>query len=43
MNTNNTAPMPTVLVVEDDDQIAYVLRFMLERERFHVAYAADGR
>lgn len=31
------------LVVEDDDQIAQVLRFILEREGFDVQAAADGR
>ncbi len=33
----------TVLVVEDDDQIAYLLRFILEREDFKVEVASDGR
>jgi DNA-binding response OmpR family regulator len=31
------------LVVEDDDQIAHILRFILEREGFEVHAAADGR
>jgi len=31
------------LVVEDDDQIAYLLRFILEREGFKVEVASDGR
>ena len=31
------------LIVEDDDQIAYILRFILEREGFTVQLAADGR
>ena len=31
------------LVVEDDDQIAYLLRFILEREGFQVELAGDGR
>lgn len=31
------------LVVEDDDQIAYLLRFILEREGFRVEFAGDGR
>ena len=30
-----------VLVVEDDDQIAYLLRFILEREGFEVKLARD--
>ncbi len=31
------------LVVEDDDQIAYLLRFILEREGYVVHLARDGR
>lgn len=31
------------LVVEDDDQIAYLLRFILEHEGFEVKVARDGR
>lgn len=34
---------PLILVVEDDEQIAYLLQFMLEREGFRVRVAADGR
>ena len=34
---------PAALIVEDDDQIAFLLRFILEREGFQVHYAADGR
>lgn len=33
----------TALVVEDDGQIAYLLRFILEREGFKVELASDGR
>jgi DNA-binding response OmpR family regulator len=33
----------TALVVEDDDQIVHILRFILEREGFEVSAAADGR
>jgi len=33
----------TALVVEDDGQIAHILRFILEREGFGVRHAADGR
>jgi DNA-binding response OmpR family regulator len=33
----------TALVVEDDEQIAHILRFILEREGFEVHAAADGR
>ena len=31
------------LVVEDDDQISYLLRFILEREGYTVKIARDGR
>lgn len=31
------------LVVEDDEQIAHILKFILEREGFTVHHAADGR
>jgi DNA-binding response OmpR family regulator len=34
---------PVALVVEDDDQIAYLLKFILEREGFDVRIAADGK
>ena len=40
---NNQAPAPLVLVVEDDDHIAQVLRFMLERQGYRVTHLADGR
>ena len=33
----------TALVVEDDDQLSHILRFILEREGFEVHQAADGR
>jgi DNA-binding response OmpR family regulator len=33
----------TALVVEDDEQIAHVLRFILEREGYEVHLAPDGR
>ena len=32
-----------VLVVEDSEEIAYILRYLLERERFRVDFARDGR
>lgn len=32
----------SVLVVEDDDHIAFLLRFMLEREGYTVMVATDG-
>lgn len=34
---------PRILVVEDDEQIAYLLQFMLERDGFEVRTAGDGR
>ncbi len=33
----------SALVVEDDDQICYILKFILEREGFVVNIARDGR
>jgi len=33
----------TALVVEDDDQVVHILRFLLEREGFEVHAARDGR
>ena len=40
---NENAPAPMVLVVEDDDHVAQVLRFMLERQGYRVTHLADGR
>jgi len=34
---------PSILVIEDDEHIAQVLKFMLERQGYHVVHAADGR
>ena len=39
MNTSS----PAILLVEDDEHIAYILRFLLERNGFHVEQAVDGR
>ena len=39
----STANRGTALIVEDDDQIAYLLKFILEREGFQTESAADGR
>lgn len=41
--TNNTNTPPSALVVEDDDHIAHLLKFMLEREKYKVHLARDGR
>lgn len=48
LETGNTgsqgAPHPAgVLIAEDDEQIAYLLQFLLEREGYRVVRAADGR
>ncbi|MFL6582354.1 MAG: response regulator transcription factor [Burkholderiales bacterium] len=32
----------TALVVEDDEQLSYIVKFILEREGFEVHQAADG-
>lgn len=41
---NNPAPkLPAALVVEDDDHIAHLLQFMLERQNYRVHLARDGR
>jgi DNA-binding response OmpR family regulator len=37
------APRGAALVVEDDEQFAYLLRFLLEREGYAVEVARDGR
>ncbi len=34
---------PAALVVEDDDQIAYLLQFILRKEGYAVTVASDGR
>ena len=46
--TGNTAPpapapAPVVLMAEDDQPIAYLLQFLLEREGYQVVVARDGR
>ncbi len=43
-NTSGTATaQPTVLVAEDDEQISYLLEFLLEREGSRVVLARDGQ
>lgn len=41
-NDNRGAP-PVVLVIEDDADIVFLVRFILERERYEVRVASDGR
>lgn len=38
-----TPPLPTALIVEDDEHIAHLLQFMLAREGYAVHVAAEGR
>lgn len=33
----------TILIIEDDEQIAYILSFLLEREGYTIVAAADGQ
>ena len=40
---SSSPPRPEALVVEDDDNIAYLLQFMLERENFRVDLQREGR
>jgi DNA-binding response OmpR family regulator len=39
----NAGSGPTVLIIEDDEQVAHLLQFMLEREGFQVRVAGEGR
>jgi two-component system alkaline phosphatase synthesis response regulator PhoP len=43
MTTAEPQRRQTALIVEDDDQIAALLKFMIERDGFEVLAAADGR
>lgn len=40
---NDPGQKPVVLVVEDDDQIAYLMQFILEQDGYTVHRAADGK
>lgn len=40
---NDPGQKPVVLVVEDDDQIAYLMQFILEQDGYMVHRAADGK
>ncbi len=37
------ADKPAALVIEDDDQAAYLIQFILEQDGFRVQRAADGK
>ena len=39
----STSDIPRILVVEDEEDIAFLVRFMLERQQYTVDHAADGR
>jgi DNA-binding response OmpR family regulator len=39
----DAAPAPGILLIEDDEHIAFILRFLLERSGFEVELASDGR
>ncbi|MDR5906141.1 response regulator [Franzmannia qiaohouensis] len=38
-----SASAPSILMVEDEDDIAFLIRFLLERNGYAVEHAADGR
>ena len=45
-NISTQAPgkiSPSILVIEDDEHISHLLKFMFEREKFTVQLARDGR
>lgn len=39
----NPESVPSILVIEDDEHIAQLLKFLLERQHYRVDLAADGR
>ncbi len=41
--TDHPSSLPSALVVEDDEHIAHLLKFMLERQNYQVHVARDGR
>ena len=43
LRRRDPAAAPIALVVEDDEQIAFLLRFILEREGYAVEVARDGK
>lgn len=42
MGTANSASPPTILMIEDHDDTACLVRFLLEREGYVVRHAPDG-
>ncbi|WP_299310578.1 response regulator [uncultured Halomonas sp.] len=40
---NDPDRQPSVLMVEDEEDIAFLIRFLLERHGYAVRHAADGR
>lgn len=40
---SSPAVPPRILMVEDDEDIAFLIRFLLERNGYAVEHAADGR
>ncbi|MDH3973508.1 MAG: response regulator transcription factor [Deltaproteobacteria bacterium] len=43
MNTKNDSISKSALIAEDDDDLAFLVKHVLEREGFKVIYASDGR
>lgn len=43
MEPEAAPPKPTILIVEDDQDMVTLLRFLLEREGYEPILAADGR
>jgi DNA-binding response OmpR family regulator len=41
--TDKESPAPLILVVEDDEHLSELLRFLLERQGYRVQLCADGR
>lgn len=40
---SESASRPSILMVEDEEDIAFLIRFLLERNGYAVRHAADGR
>lgn len=41
--SNNITKNPSILLVEDDDVTAYVLKYLLQREGYNVTHVSDGK